>query len=132
MLQGDRLMTDSEVATNMNAIIHTPPPSSTWLRCIEAIALLSVGASGATHLAALVEHRGAVARCSGCRASTELTVHEAMMRIMASVCNGGVVRDACPDGGQGEEDAHNGEHHGADLGDLFENEAMELQSREDT
>lgn len=126
-------MTHSVLAVDLNVVVaHAPLVSKATLGNVEVIALLCIAAGGAAHLAALVENGGAV-RCRGCRrALTELAVDQVVMSVVASVGNGRIVGDTCPESGQWQEDAKASDHQSTNLGHLVKNRLVELESRQDS
>lgn len=91
-------MTHSVLAVNLNVVVaQAPLANRATLRNIKVVALLCVAAGGAAHLAALVENGGAVRCRSRRRALTKFAVDE-VVSVVASVGNGGIVGDTCPDG----------------------------------
>lgn len=120
---------EAKVPRNMHALLvlhldHTLLPQRSWrgTRTIDTLALHRARAD--THLSTLLYHcatRTAAVRRVRDRA-VELVVNE-----WASSRYCGLVDDACPDGGQREEDAHDGEDLGAELGDSL----LELEAGED-
>lgn len=65
--------------------------------CIKVIAVLGVGASRTAHLTAFVESGGALGCCGCGGAPTKVAVNQAVMRIVPSVRDSGIIGDACPD-----------------------------------
>ena len=93
-------MVNSVLAINVDVVVstHALLASSAMLGSVKVAALVRVGASGAAHLAALVESGGAVGRRSCRRASAELAVYQVVMSIVTLVSDSRVVGDACPNG----------------------------------
>lgn len=72
--------------------------SNTTLSKIEVITLLCITTGAAAHLAALVASSGAFGNRSRRGALARLTVDQAVVSVMASVGNGGIIGDTSPDG----------------------------------
>jgi len=112
---------ESILPSNIQVVILMAHRTLAWARSRAIAALAPRRARAHAHLPTLFQGRVVAAVGGvGCGA-VELVLDEAVVAVGAVGHDGGFVDDAGPDGGEGEEDACDGEGLGAEFGDgVFE------------